>query len=112
MQPGFLAAFAAAVAQNAIIAENQDIGNELLVALVLLRLAAIEVSDLKWRSDDGQVFRDVEAQSLKDAELLKELSFETKHSFFCSHGSFAFRVSMMLKMTQESPRAKVVLNFS
>src|SRR5688572_25008813 len=87
VQSGFLAAFAAAVAQDAIIAENQDVGDELLVAFVLLGFAAVEVSDLRWRRDDRQVFLDVETQPLKNAEFFKELSFETKHSFFSWHGS-------------------------
>src|ERR1051325_1593988 len=90
MQPGFLAALAAAIAKNAIVAENQDIGDELLIASVLFGVAAIEIHNLRGRGDHRQVFLDFDAESLKNAEFFKELSSETKHSLFCCHELLPF----------------------
>src|SRR5436190_5866398 len=85
VQPCFLSAFAAAIAKDAIVAENEHVRDKLLVPFVLLGFAAIEVSDLRGCSDDRQILFDVQAQSLKNAAFLQELALETKDFFFFWH---------------------------
>src|SRR5207244_5588082 len=63
VQAGFLAAFAAAVAQDAVVAENEHVGDELFVVLVLLGFGPVQIQDVLGGGDDGQVLRSEEHTS-------------------------------------------------
>src|SRR5262245_8497268 len=92
MQAGLLAALSAAIAKDAVAAEDQDVRDKLLVALVLLGVSAVQIQNLRGRSHRRQIFLHVETEPVKNAKLFKKLSLEAKHSFFCCHWLVAFRV--------------------
>src|SRR5215469_13842923 len=85
VQPRFLAAFAPAIAQDFVTANNEGVGNELLVAPVLFGFAAVDVGDVGLGRDDGEIFLHFEAHALEYAELFKKFPLETKDPFFSSH---------------------------
>src|SRR5258708_29737222 len=90
VQASFLAAFAPAVSQYPITAENEDVRDELFVAPVLFGLTSIAIKNVRRRGDDGQVFLYFQAEPLEQAQLFEKFPFKTKHSFFHCHSSFAF----------------------
>ena len=85
VQARLLSAFAAAVAQNFVTADNEDVRNQLLVAFVEFGFATIDIKDVFGRGDDREIFFDSQTNPLKNPELLEEFSFKTKHTFFCRH---------------------------
>ena len=85
MQARFLAAAAAAIPQNPVIVNEQDVRNELFVAFVVFGFAPVQVYEAGRGGYNGQVFLDFEAEALKKADLFKQFSFKTKDSFFCCH---------------------------
>src|SRR5438477_7736183 len=82
MQPRFLAASAPSIAQYSVVADDEDIRDELLVTLVLFGLASIQVNNMRSGRHHGQVFLNFKTQALKHPQLFEEFSFKTKHSFF------------------------------
>src|ERR1051326_7143366 len=82
VQARLLTALAATVTQDAIVADQQHVRNELFVAAILLGLTAIQIDEARRRGQRRKIFVDVEIDSLKDAQLFKQRPFKTKHSFF------------------------------
>ena len=71
VQARFLAAFAPPVAQDAVLAENEHVGDKLFVALVLLGFSPVQVEDVFGGGDDGQILLDVHFKPLKHAEFFE-----------------------------------------
>ena len=90
VQPGFLPAFAASIPQYLIVAEYQDVRDELFVAFVLFGIAAVQVENLGGGGHHRQVSLHFQAESLKHPEFLEEFPLKTKHSFFSCHSSIWF----------------------
>src|SRR5208337_3166788 len=81
VQAGFLAALAAAVTEDLAVADEEDVGDKLLVTLVLFGVAAVEVHQVRSGGENGEVFGDIQGEALKQAQLFEEFPLKTKHSF-------------------------------
>src|SRR5579871_6011610 len=85
MQSLLATAFSAAIAQNAVVADDEHVGDELFVIAVQFGFASVEISRIGRGGHDRQVFFHVQAEALEYTQLFKKFAFKTKHSFFCSH---------------------------
>jgi hypothetical protein len=85
VEAGFTASLASAVTEDFVAADEQDVGDKLLIAFVVLGVAAVEVKQVRRGGENGKIFPGVQAQALKNAQFFKEFPFKTKHSFFGWH---------------------------
>src|SRR5207248_2480462 len=102
VQAGFLSAAAAAVAEDAAAANDEDVGDQLFEAFVLLGFGAVAIEEAGGGGEGGQIFFDVETEPLEDAQFIEQFSLETKHSFFGCHGNIVHRggAKAMAKMAE------------
>ena len=85
VQTRFLTAFSPPIAQDPSLTEKEDVGNELFETPVLFGVRPVKVQQIHRCGYNGQIPLHLEAQPLKGADLLEEVSPETKHSFFYCH---------------------------
>src|ERR1700739_424984 len=100
MQAGFLPALPAPVTQYSVSMENQSIGNQLLVTLVLFGFASVYINHVGMGGDNRQVFFHFQVQTLEHANFFEKGSLKTKDSFFNSH------IYLSMLMTRLVPTSK------
>ena len=85
MKGSLLAVFAAPVAEDLAVADDEHVGGEPIVTKILLSLPAVQVDQILRGSDHRQETFHLPAQALEHVQVRKQFPLKTQDSFFGWH---------------------------